>query len=114
MKLKNSETATSSSLTVHHRFMDNRAYSVKGKLVMFETVFAPWAYIPIPQDKIPNVRTGGWGSIPVIATIGKTSWRTSLFPLKKDSYFLPVKKDVRKKESLSIGDNIKVKYRIVE
>ena len=41
----------------------------------------------------------GFGSIPVIATVGKTSWRTSIFPDKKSGcYIMPLKAQVRKKE----------------
>ncbi len=53
---------------------------------------SPWHYILIPQNKIPKVRPGGWGSIPVIVTIGKTTWKTSLFPMKSGQYFFTHKK----------------------
>jgi hypothetical protein len=45
--------------------------------------------------------------VPVKATIGKTSWRTSIFPdSKSGSYVLPVKAGVRKKEKLEEGDTV--------
>lgn len=48
-----------------------------------------------------DVLAGGWGSLPVMATIGKTSWKTSIFPDKKsESYLLPLKAEVRKKEKI--------------
>lgn len=47
------------------------------------------------------------GSLPVIATIGSTSWKTSIFPDKKSSgYLLPVKAEVRKKEGIAADDKI--------
>lgn len=52
----------------------------------------------------------GWGSIGVTATIGDTSWQTSVFPAKESGgYLLPVKAAVRKSESLAAGDEVKVR-----
>lgn len=89
--------------------MTEQVFTVRGKLLLFDMV-APWTYVSIPKEKVPNVRPGGWGSIPVNVTIGKTTWKTSLFPLKKEGYFLPIKKSVVKKESLRVGDKVIVKY----
>jgi hypothetical protein len=51
----------------------------------------------------------GWGSIKVTATIGDTSWSTSIFPAKDlGGYLLPVKADVRKAEGLVAGDDVTV------
>lgn len=50
-------------------------------------------------------RSAGWGSVRVTATIGATSWQTSLFPNKQlGGYMLPLKADVRRKEGLDEGD----------
>lgn len=84
-------------------------YSVTGKLCMFPGP-AAWSYVPIPNSKVPKVRPGGWGSIPVVVTVGGTTWRTSLFASKGKKYFVPIKKSVCKKESLSIGKTLTVKY----
>lgn len=52
----------------------------------------------------------GWGSIRVSATIGETSWQTSMFPSKESGgYLLPVKAAVRKAEGLTAGDEIAVR-----
>ena len=43
----------------------------------------------------------GWGSIPVVVTVGNTSWKTSIFPDNKiATYILPLKAEVRKKEGI--------------
>jgi len=86
-----------------------KVFKVSTKLQIFD-MYAPWMYLPIPNEKVPNVRPGGWGSIPVIATIGKTTWKTSLFPTKQIGYFLPVKKAVAKKESLTVGKLVKATF----
>jgi hypothetical protein len=46
--------------------------------------------------------------IPVTARIGKTEWKTSLFP-KDGRYILPVKASVRKAESLEEGASVAVR-----
>jgi hypothetical protein len=47
----------------------------------------------------------GWGSFPVIVTVGATNWKTSIFPDKKTGeYLLPLKAGVRKKEGI-VADN---------
>jgi len=52
-------------------------------------------------------RARGWGSLPVTATIGKTSWQTSIFPDKREGvYLLPLKASVRKKEGIFSGDKV--------
>ena len=52
----------------------------------------------------------GWGSIRVTATIGETSWQTSMFPSKESGgYLLPVQAAVRKAEGLTAGDEIAVR-----
>lgn len=74
---------------------------------------AGWHFVTLPKKRSAEIKTRfggrahGWGSLPVIATIGETSWETSIFPDKKsDAYVLPLKAAVRKKENLEAGDTI--------
>ncbi len=74
---------------------------------------AGWHFISVPLDISNDIkqhfgdRKRGWGSLPVIATIGKTSWNTSIFPDKKAAgYLLPLKADVRKKEGIVADSTI--------
>ncbi len=69
---------------------------------------APWYFVTVPKDiglKIrPHAPKVGFGSVRVHAAIGDTRWKTSLFPDKASgSYLLPIKADVRKRESLEEG-----------
>ena len=68
-----------------------------------------WHFVTLPAKdsaaikKAFGVAQRGWGSLPVIATVGKTSWKTSIFPDKKiGAYVLPLKADVRKKENIQL------------
>jgi hypothetical protein len=74
---------------------------------------APFFFAPIPPEhgakikRISKLVTYGWGVIPVEAEIGDTVFHTSLFP-RDETYLLPVKKDVRRKASITEGDMVVV------
>jgi hypothetical protein len=66
--------------------------------------------LPLPNEisaeifEISDGLTNGWGSLKVEARIGDLVWRTSIFPDSKLGVFeLPLKAEVRKKNSLAVG-----------
>ena len=71
-----------------------------------------WHFITLPKKHARMIKAShgirrGWGSLPVKVTIGKTTWKTSIFPEHmSSSYVLPVKADVRKKENIEAGDSV--------
>jgi hypothetical protein len=80
---------------------------------------AAWRFVTLPRDISNEIgiryknQKKGWGSIPVLVTVGKTSWETSIFPDKKSqSYLLPMKSEVCKKEGIMDGDKVAVSIRI--
>lgn len=55
----------------------------------------------------------GWGSLPVTVRIGRTEWKTSLFPDRKSkSYLFAIKAEVRKRERIAVGDRVSALVRI--
>lgn len=78
---------------------------------------SPYYFVTVPTEEgyelkfISESVTYGWGMIPVIAQIGKTEWKTSLFP-KDGSYIVPLKDMVRKAEQLGEGDEITVRLEV--
>jgi hypothetical protein len=70
---------------------------------------AAWHFVTLPAELGESLRTmrggsRGWGSIRVTASVGGTSWRTSLFPdSKSGSFLLPLKAEVRKREAIQAG-----------
>ena len=48
----------------------------------------------------------GFGSLKVAATIGETTFKTSVFPSKKTGWLLPIKAAVRKAERLIDGEAV--------
>ena len=64
------------------------------------------------SEKIRKSQIGkkrkGWGSVRVVATVGKSKWKTSIFPDKDGTFLLPLKAEVRKKEGIYDGDMINI------
>ena len=75
---------------------------------------APFHFVVVPDEQsaaieaVSSLVTYGWGAIPVKARIGRTDFRTSLFP-KGDRYLVPVKVAVRRAEQLELGDRVTIR-----
>lgn len=74
---------------------------------------AGWHFVSVPKKQSEEIKktfgapSRGWGSIPVMVTIGKTQWKTSIFPDRQSGgYLLPLKSQVRKKEQIFSDDTI--------
>lgn len=78
---------------------------------------APWYFVTIPAKQCHTRRTiaglvpYGWGRIPVQVRIGKTAWKTSVFP-KAGRSIEPIKASVLKAENLEEGDNVTVRREV--
>jgi hypothetical protein len=72
---------------------------------------APHYFVTVPEDECAALKSTsslvsyGWGMIPVRVQIGKTEFKTSLFP-KNGSYIVPIKADVRRLEQLLEDDQV--------
>jgi hypothetical protein len=79
-----------------------------------------WHFVTLPleiavdiAEIAPNTKRG-FGSVRVLATIGNTTWATSLFKdSKSGSYILPVKKDVRSNENIASGSDVRIAIKLV-
>lgn len=78
-----------------------------------------WHFVQLPLDlgealgRMPGSMRGRWGSFKVEATVGHTTWKTSIFPDEDGSYLLPVKAEVRKAEEVGEGDLVEVILELV-
>ena len=78
---------------------------------------APWYFVTVPEEQsqalksISGLVTYGWGVIPVHVQIGRTEYKTSLFP-KEGLYLVPVKASVRRAERLEEGDTVTVRLAV--
>ena len=75
---------------------------------------AAWHFVTLPAEVGDELaeRAGerrGFGAVPVRVTVGSSAWSTSVFPdSKRGRYLLPVKKEVRRREGLEVGDEVLV------
>lgn len=77
-------------------------------------------FVTLPKDLADDIKSlglgahKGFGSIKVRISIGDQTWDTSIFPSSKTgSYDLPIKKDVRQKLGVEVGDELNVKLAIL-
>lgn len=83
-------------------------YKMRAKVWLYPGA-AGWHFVTLPARDSAAIRKAfgvaqrGWGSLPVIASVGKTSWKTSIFLDKRlGAYVLPLKAEVRKKENIQL------------
>lgn len=98
----------------------SRVFSFTSQVWIYPGV-AGWHFISVPKVETAKINSQfakekrGFGSLPVDVTVGKTTWKTSIFPDKKAGiYLLPLKAAVRKKENLGDRDKVSVQIRILQ
>lgn len=89
-----------------------KIFTIQSKIFLYPGM-AGWHFAFVPQEPSEEIKKlfgtpkRGWGSIPVVVQIGKTTWKTSIFPDKQSGgYVLPLKSEVRKSEQLFSGEII--------
>lgn len=73
-----------------------------------------WYFISLSHDLAKEIRDNlkseeeGWGRLKATAGIGNTEWQTAIwFDTKINTYLLPLKAEIRKKEKLVVDMNIR-------
>ncbi|MBK7448628.1 MAG: DUF1905 domain-containing protein [Anaerolineales bacterium] len=88
----------------------------KGKIFQWRGP-APYLFVAVPDKQSADIKsvsklvTYGWGVIPVVARVGKTEWKTSLFP-KDGRYLVPIRMSAQKAENLKEDDEIKLQLEL--
>lgn len=77
-----------------------------------------WYFVDVPAEESDEIRDRprmprGFGSVRVEATIGATTWRTSIFP-GAERYALPLKKAVRTAEGIEPDDEVQVRIETID
>ena len=74
-----------------------------------------WHFISLPLDFAKEIRDNlkwqeeGWGRMKAKAKIGNSEWETAIwFDTKANTYLMPLKADIRKKEKIEVGKKINV------
>jgi hypothetical protein len=92
--------------------MQKRRYQFSAAVWIYPGV-SGWHFLSVPKKLSAEIKktfsayARGWGSLPVAVTIGKTMWQTSIFPdAKSNTYLLPLKAVVRKKEHIFVKETV--------
>jgi hypothetical protein len=92
----------------------------KARVWIYPGESANWHFISLPKqeaafiEKKYSQHKKGWGSLPVEVKVGKTSWKTSIFPDKRSgTYLLPLKAAVRKYEDIEAEEEITISLKVL-
>jgi hypothetical protein len=90
-----------------------KPYTFTSKIAVYPGM-GGWRFLGIPKKEAKEIKetygknAKGWGSLPVTVTIGKTAWKTSIFPDRKSgTYLLPLKAQIRKKEEIDDDETVR-------
>ena len=78
-----------------------------------------WTSVSLPASQAEEIRDlagglrRGFGSVRVRATIGSSTWTTSIFP-GRAGYVLPVKRSIRVAQALDVGDTATVTVELID
>lgn len=93
-------------------------YNFNGKPWQYEGPNG-WTFISLPVNIAKEIRDilkkeeEGWGRLKMTAKIGETEWKTAIwFDTKKNTYLLPLKAEIRKKERIELDKIFAVTIRI--
>lgn len=95
-------------------------YRIRAKLWRWSLGKAAWYFMTVPAKVSREIRIvdagpkrRGFGALRTEATIGKSTWTTSIFPATElKAYLLPVKASIRKKEQLLEGKPVNVHLKV--
>ncbi|MEQ6898739.1 DUF1905 domain-containing protein [Microbacterium sp. KR10-403] len=72
-----------------------------------------WVFARVPagiSDEIHDMPLprGGFDSVKITASLGSSRWQTSLFPESDGTYVFAIKQEIRRRESVEVGDTVRV------
>ena len=86
----------------------------------FETTLFPWearrelwVFARLPLDVSEEIHDAphppaGFNSVKVEVTLGSSRWATSIFPEGDGTYVLAIKKAIRAREGVDVGDTVRM------
>jgi len=94
--------------------MLKKSFKIRAEIWLYSGDSGAWYFVTLPKKESAEIKKSfgdilkkGWGSVPVMVKLGKSIWKTSIFPDKKrGAYILPIKAAVRKREKIEEGNII--------
>ena len=78
-----------------------------------------WHFMTVPDGFVGEIKAHafetprGFRSVRVEVSSADVTWRTSIFPMKPGSYFLPIKAEARRKAGIRAGDDVQVALQLL-
>jgi hypothetical protein len=74
-----------------------------------------WFFVSLPEEMASEIRENfqnqeeGWGRLKVTAKVSQSEWKTSMwFDTKYRTYLLPLKSEIRRRESIAIDQTLTI------
>jgi len=90
--------------------MDRVEYTFSAKIW-----YSEWYFVSLPKEMAKEIREHlkyleeGWGRLKAIAKIGNSEWKTAIwYDTKHQTYLLPLKTEIRKREKIGADNEVKV------
>lgn len=100
--------------------MPSSTFTFAADVWLHEGSSAAWHFLSLPPDVADDIeaewghRAAGFGSVRVEVSIGGSTWATSVFPdTTRETYVLPVKKQVRTAEGIVDGTTVEVRLTVI-
>ena len=99
-----------------------KKFTIKNKIWLWNGMQGSWHFVHVSEKDSKAIKKAqpsgkgmgrGFGAVKIKATLGKTSWTTSIFPTKEGPYVLPIKAAVRTKEMAQEGDQVTIKCELI-
>ncbi|MDH5442065.1 MAG: DUF1905 domain-containing protein [Candidatus Nomurabacteria bacterium] len=95
-----------------------KSFSTTNKVWLWPGANASWHFVYVDGPETKEIRKNsikrGFGSVRVRATLGKTTWKSSIFwSAKEKLYIFPLKKSVRNIEDIYNGDEVTIKFDLI-
>jgi hypothetical protein len=71
---------------------------------------AAWYYVDVPSEFLFGLQSGSFGFTKIKAKVKDVEWSTSLLPKGDGGYFIAIKKEIRTKLKIDLGDEIQVSF----
>lgn len=88
-------------------------YEFESTLFPWEARRELWVFARLPLEISEEIHDAphppaGFNSVKVEATLGSSRWSTSIFPEGDGTYVLAIKKAIRTREGVDIGDTVRM------
>ena len=94
--------------------MPQEQFELSGEVELFPGA-GGWYFVRIPRKYTDLTKPlAKRGLVAITAKIGKFTWSTSLMPMGDGTQFIPLPRDVRSSENITISDHVELSFTLRE